>query len=179
MPVQFPAGYALAQLTRSHPRERFDSGVSEVNEWLKTKARQAQKKHLSVTRVLLNEEKAIAGFYTLAIGQINLDSLPARFARGLPRTMLPIVTLAWLGVDSKQQGKGLGRRLLASALGDCFQTGQQVPFVAVVLDCLNERAKRFYQRFDFQELPGHPMKLFLPWTLLEKMMETEGVDTQG
>jgi hypothetical protein len=45
-----------------------------------------------------------------------------------------------------------------------------MPFVAVLLDCATQNAKAFYQRYDFEELPGHPMALMLPWKLLDAMM---------
>ena len=61
--------------------------------------------------------------YTLAMGQVNFDELPREMARKLPGTLLPIITLAWLGVDEQYQGRGLGKRLLAQALSDCHATG--------------------------------------------------------
>lgn len=65
------------------------------------------------------------------------------------------------------------RLLLAQALRDCFEGGATFAFVAVVLDCLNDAAKSFYQRWDFQELPGHPYRLFVSYRQLEAMMEDE------
>ena len=35
------------------------------------------------------------------------------------------------------------------------------PFIAVILDCLEEETKGFYRRWDLQELPAHPLRLFL------------------
>ena len=142
-----------------------------MDRWLNKSARQAQEKRLSVTRVLLKEPNAIVGYYTLAMGQVNFDKLPHSYARKLPSTLLPIITLAWLGVDERYQGNGFGGRILAQALADCYTTGQTMPFVAVLLDCLNQGAKSFYRHYDFQELPGHPMNLMLPWSLLAAMME--------
>ncbi len=43
--------------------------------------------------------------------------------------------------------------------------------IAVLLDCIHEVAKAFYQRWDFEELPGHPFRLFLSAKRLEAMME--------
>jgi len=43
-------------------------------------------------------------------------------------------------------------------------------FVAVILDCLNDAAKAFYRKRDFQELPGHPCRLFVNYGQLEAMM---------
>ncbi|MDY0361442.1 MAG: GNAT family N-acetyltransferase [Desulforegulaceae bacterium] len=171
-PIQWPNGFTIEQLEKRHKRSVFCSGLDLVDNWLKKKARQAQGKKLSVTRVLLNEHDTIVGFYTLAMGQVNFDELPHEMIRKLPGTLLPIVNLAWLGVEINYQGKGFGERLLAQALADCHHTGQLMPFVAVLLDCATEKAKSFYQRYDFQELPGHPMKLMLPWNLLHSMMDS-------
>ncbi|MFM7518534.1 MAG: N-acetyltransferase, partial [Pirellula sp.] len=66
--VALPPGYWLEPLQRSHQRRAFDCGHGEVNAWLHTKALQHQDKRLSATRVLLNRDNAIAGFYTLATG---------------------------------------------------------------------------------------------------------------
>jgi SAM-dependent methyltransferase len=51
------------------------------------------------------------------------------------------------------------------------QAAELAGFIGVVVDCLNDGAKRLYQRFDFDEFPGHPMKLFLPKSLLDKLVE--------
>ncbi len=169
MPVVFPEGFSIAQLQKSHNRSAFNSGEHEVDEWLKSHARQAQSKHLSVTRVLLDTSDKIAGYYTLAMGQVHFDELPHELSRKMPSTMMPIITLAWLGIDKAYQKQGLGEKLLAQALKDCHDTGLRIPFIAVILDCLNKTAKSFYQKYDFSELPGHPMKLMLPWNLLDKI----------
>lgn len=168
--VVFPAGFTFALLQRSHPRSAFECGQAGVNDWMRTKALQNQEKHLSATKVLLDEENAIAGFYTLATGQVDFGDLPSELARQLPRRALPVAILAWLGVSKNHQGKKLGDRLLAQALRDCHEAGQTFAFVAIILDCVNDQAKRFYQRWDFAELPGSPYRLFLSSQTLASMM---------
>ena len=172
--VRFPEGFRLETLRREHPRRKFRSGQSQVDDWLATKAFQHQEKHLSVTRVLLGDVGALAGYYTLATGQVDFSELPADIIRRLPRRQLPVAVLAWLGVDQGFQGRGLGGLLLAQALRDCYDAGRTFSFIAVILDCLDDAAKAFYQRFDFQELPGHPYRLFLSAGQLDAMMERGG-----
>lgn len=171
--VRFPAGFRLERLAKGHDRRSFASGQDQVDDWLATKALQHQKKNLSVTRVLLTESGAIAGFYTLATGQIDFGDLPPEIAKKLPRRCLPAAILAWLGVALEHQGQGLGRRLLASALRDCWEAGQTFPFVAVILDCVDDAAREFYLQFDFASLPGHPYRLFLTADQLEAMMNAD------
>jgi hypothetical protein len=168
--VVFPAGFRLEALQRSHPRRRFDCGQEEVNDWLPTKALQSQHKHLSATKVLLDSAAAIAGFYTLATGQVDFGDLPDEAARDLPRRVLPVAVLAWLGVDIAHQKQGLGALLFGQALHDCYVAGQTFAFVAVIIDCVDDLAKAFYQHWDFAELPGHPYRLFLSARLLAAMV---------
>ena len=168
--VELPSGLRWERLKRDHPRRQFTCGQSEVDQWLRTKAWQHQKKHLSVTKVMLDADDRIAGYYTLATGQVDFSDLPAKIAKRLPRRFLPVAVLAWLGVSSDRQGLGTGRLLLAQALRDCYEAGDTFAFVAVVLDCLNDAAKAFYQKWEFQELPGHPYRLFVSHQQLEAMM---------
>jgi GNAT superfamily N-acetyltransferase len=168
--VVFPAEYRLCGLQREHPRKPFDCGNAAVNDWLRTKALQHQSKRLSVTKVLLDERGSIAGFYTLATGQVDFGDLPAEFARHLPRRALPVAVIAWLGVSTPHQGQHLGDRLLAQALRDCHIAGETFAFIAVILDCVDARARAFYQRWDFQEFPGNPCRLFLSAKSLAALM---------
>jgi hypothetical protein len=168
--VVFPSGFALESLQRSHPRSAFDCGQSELNDWLRTKAFQNQEKRLSATKVLLDQEGDIAGFYTLATGQVDFGDLPSELARQLPRRALPVAILAWLGVSTVHHGHKLGDLLLARALRDCHEAGQTFAFVAVILDCVDDQSKTFYQRWDFAELPGNPYRLFLSSQTLARMI---------
>lgn len=168
--VAFPQDFRLESLQRGHPRRHFDCGQGEVNDWLRSKALQHQEKRLSSTRVLVSPDGGIAGYYTLATGQVDFGDLPTELVRKLPRRALPVAVVAWLGVSLAHQGQQLGERLFAQALRDCYQAGQTFAFVAVILDCIDDRAKRFYQRWDFVELPGNPYRLFLSSQTLAAMM---------
>lgn len=168
--VKLPTGFRCERLKREHPRRQFACGQPEVDDWLRTKAWQHQKKHLSVTKVLLDVDDRIAGYYTLATGQVDFGDLPVEVSKQLPRRALPVAVLAWLGVSSDHQGQGIGRILLAQSLRDCFEASATFAFVAVILDCLTDHAKAFYRKWDFKELPGHAYRLFVSYRQLEAMM---------
>lgn len=170
-PVAWSNGFRLEPLQRHHPRRSFDCGQKLVNDWLRTKAFQHQEKRLSATKALLDPQGTLAAFYTLATGQVDFGDLPPELVKQLPRRALPVAVLAWLGVSQRHQGQRLGDLLLASALRDCYEAGQTFAFVAVILDCVDDRAKSFYQRWDFAEVPGSPYRLFLSAKTLAAMME--------
>jgi GNAT superfamily N-acetyltransferase len=168
--VALPAGLRWEPLRQGHPRKQFRCGEALVDDWLATKALQQQQKRLSTTKVLIDANDRIVAFHTLATGQVDFGDLPADLTRRLPHRALPVAILAWLGIDSAWQGQGLGERVMASALRDCHDASRTFAFVAVVIDCLNDSAKSFYQRWDFAELPGCPNRLFLSAQRLEAMM---------
>lgn len=169
--IVFPPSWRIEALRRDHPRQQFRSGDESVDQWLATQALQNLEKSLSTTNVLLDETDSIAGYYTLATGQVDFSDLPKSLTKGLPRRGLPVAVLAWLGVSAAIQGPGIGSRLLAHALRQCHLASQTFAFVAVILDSINDRAKRFYQTFDFEELPGYPYRLFLSAKQLETLMQ--------
>jgi GNAT superfamily N-acetyltransferase len=100
---------------------------------------------------------------------VDFAELPPELFRRLPRRNLPVAVLAWLGIRDGDQGHGHGRRLLAQALRDSYDAGQTFPFVAVILDCIDDKTLTFYQRWDFRPLPGHNYRLFLSWSQLQAM----------
>ena len=118
----------------------------------------------------MGDLRCIAGYYTLATGQIDFHDLPDELVWKLRRRVLPVALLAWLGVATRHKGHGLGRILVAQALRNCYEAGATFPFVAVLLDCLNDGAKQFYGHWDFQEVPGHPYRLLLSHRHLAAMM---------
>ena len=51
--------------------------------------------------------------------------------------------------------------LLADAIRRTVAVGDSVAIYAVIVDAENERAKAFYEKFGFVQLPSNPMRLFL------------------
>ncbi len=163
--------FKYERLERMHRRKDFCSGQFDVDDWLRTKALQHQEKHLSVTKVLVDSKQNLIGYFTLASGQVDFSELPLAVSKKLPKRLLPVAILAWLGVHKEYQGAGIGKQLLAQALNDCFLAGQTFPFIAVLLDCIDINSKNFYQQFDFQELSGHPYRLFLSIAQLKALVD--------
>ena len=172
-PIEFPPGMRIERLGRRHPRGTFRCGEPRVEDWLANKALQHQEKNLSVSKVLLDADSRIAGFYTLATIQIDFGALPLEVRKTLPRRALPVAVLAWFGIAADQQGKGLATRLFAQALRDCWDAGKTFAFVAIVIDCLGDSAKAFYQHWDFTEIPGNPLRLYLTARMLNALMKDD------
>lgn len=167
--LRLPEGLSLEKLAARHDRKNFFSGEEKVDQWFKGFAKQSQDKNLSRTTLLLNEAEEVLGFYTLVISYVSFEDLPISLRYKLPNAVLPAMKLTWLGVDESSQGQGLGAKLLASAMNDCYCLGQELAFCFVLLDCVSPVVKDFYQQFGFYDLPGHRLKMALPWKALKQM----------
>jgi ribosomal protein S18 acetylase RimI-like enzyme len=165
----------LELLERHHRRKAFSSGDRRVDEWLSRRALPAMRKNTSTTRVLADDRGAIAGFYTLANTALDVSLVPVDLFDGdLPRHPPPTLTLAWLGIDTRFNRRGLGTLLFARALADALHAYETVRFVAVIVDALTEKNVAFYESQGFRYVPGTANKLFLPAvTLVEIACQSE------
>src|SRR5262244_2794245 len=98
-------------LTKDHDRNSFDCGIPALDDYLKRYALQNQKKHAARTYVATRRDR-IVGYYSLAYGSVSLEEAPQSVKSGLARHPIPVILLARLGVDSTEQGHGLGAALL-------------------------------------------------------------------
>ena len=75
-----------------------------------------------------------------------------------------------LAVDSRFKGKGLGEALLLDALQRSFDATQSsMGSIAVIVDPIDDDARRFYSKFHFIEIPDSG-KMFLPMNIIEKLL---------
>ncbi len=168
-----PIDWRIEPLRREHDRARFNCGEPALDEYLARFARQNQESGVARTFVAVDdiEPARVLGYYSLAVGAIDKANLPPSAAKRFPNFPLPIARLARLAVDRSQQGKGLGEGLLLDALSRCVRVAEEVGIAAVLIDAKHERAKAFYQRYEFDTLPDHPLTLWLPLPAVRKLFE--------
>lgn len=155
--------WTIGRLDKSHDRSTFDCGQPTLNDWLKDRAGQFDRRDLSRTFVATrSEETPVLGYYAISMHRVVYDALPPSEAKGLPRLDIPVVLIGRLGVDKTVQGQGLGALLLVDALRRALQLSDQVGIRAVEVDALDEVARRFYLKFGFKSLLDDPQHLFLP-----------------
>ena len=101
----------IEKLRRDHPVESFDCGREELNRYLIRYAWQNQQAGAAQSYVGMAGE-VIAGYYTLAVGQVTFENAPER----LNKASCAIMLLARLAVDHRWQGQGVGKALLRDAM---------------------------------------------------------------
>ena len=162
--------WRIELLNRSHRRDHFDCGEESLNEFLSRYARQNDKKDISRTYVLLDDDSPdIVGFYTLCSGSVSFHSLPDDMARGIPRYPIPTAHIGRLAVDSQHQGKKLGALLLADALKRVRDVADEMGLHAVTVQALHTKAAEFYKAFGFQPFKGDRLNLFLPMATIRNL----------
>lgn len=134
----------------THRLDGFDCGVDDLNRWLGNSARVAAASGTAATYVLCRGEQ-IVGYYALAMSSVGHDDAPSRLRRGMPDPV-PVVLLARLAIDRREQGGSLGGALLVDALRRCVRGGREFGARAVVVDAISPHAADFYRHFDFREL---------------------------
>jgi len=115
------------------------------------------------------EETAIHGFYSLAMSAIRKDNLPPKHLNRFPNFPRPVARLARLAVDMRYQRQGLGELLLADALQRCLRLSEEIGMIGVVVDAKDEKARGWYERYEFERLPESPLTLWLPTAAISKL----------
>ncbi len=164
--------WRIERLDRGHLREGYDCGKRSLNDFLRTLVSQYEKRSLGRTYVALQrEDQRVLGYYTLASGSVEAESLPPNQARKLPRHAVPVVLLARLAVDRSAHGRGLGGLLLRDAMTRSLDLAEKLGIHAVVVDALDAQAKTFYERFGFKTLIDGEMRLFLPLSTIRSAIK--------
>jgi GNAT superfamily N-acetyltransferase len=158
-------------LDKKHNRDDFDCGKELLNNYLKNQAGQDIKRKLSACFVLAESTSdQIQGYYTLSNNSIPLSSFPEHIQKKLPRSYISIPTtlLGRLAIDTKYQGKGIGKILLIDALKRSYEISQEIGSFAVVVDPIDEEAEKFYEKYDFIKLHDSG-KMFISMKTLRQL----------
>lgn len=159
-------------LTKTHNLEPFDCGKEPLTSWLKKHALQSQAGQHTKTMVIA-EDDVVIGYYSYNVISVeHEDSTPERVKKGLAKHPIPVFLIARLALDKNHQGKGLGGRLLRHALKGAAAiaaSDEGVPIRAVIVDAIDDEARKFYAGFDFVEFPADTLRM---WILMKDLMAT-------
>jgi len=147
-------------LEAGHPLDAIDCGKPALNEWLIRHARQAHATGSARTYVVVDDQR-VAGYFSLAVGQIDSLDAPERVRKGMGNYPIPVVILARLAVSTVDQGRRLGVGLLQDAIRRTLAVADQAGVRALLTHPIDETAARFYLRFGFEVSPAREQQLIL------------------
>jgi len=147
------------KLNLSHQIKGFDSGNSQLDDWLKNRAIKNEIEGASCTYVLCNGDVVI-GFYCLANGSVFQSVATGKVRRNMPDP-IPVMVIGRLAIDRSWQGKGLGRALLKDAILRTLQASEIAGIRAILVHAISENAKLFYEKCGFTVSPIDEMTLMI------------------
>ena len=157
---------APEHLSAAHDVSAFDSGVPELDIWLKRRALQNEASGASRTYVVSAVGRVI-GYYALATGAVAQHRATGKVRRNMPEP-IPVMVLGRLAVDRGHQGQGLGAALLKDALLRTLNVASMAGIRAVLLHAISDDARRFYERAGFSASPVDPMTMMMTLADVEK-----------
>lgn len=154
-------------------RDGFSCGIDPLDRYLKRVLSQDIKRNAASGFVLHEKgSTSLLGYYTLSAAGFDLCSLPEDWKKRFPRyPQVPATLLGRLAISKKAQGKGLGELLLMDALNRAWRNRDVIASSAVIVDAINDDAKRFYEHFTFEPLENSENRLFLPMKKVAKLFE--------
>lgn len=162
--------WMIERLTNQHDRTAFHCGQPTLDDWLRFRVSQFEKRDLARTYVAVQKgDSAVLGYYAISNHRVTHQALPADQAKGLPRIDIPVILLGRLAVDESVQGLGLGELLLVDALRRAQHVADQAGVRAVEVDAIDEKARSFYAKFGFVRLVDDPNHLFLQMQVIRKL----------
>ena len=150
----------IEKLKRDHALEGFDCGKEPLNRFLIHFALQNQQANASQTYLAMATDRVI-GYHTLVVGEVAHGDVPDRIKKGLARHHIPVMLLARLAVTRDWQGRGIGPALLKDALLRTLQAADIAGIRAFAVHAKDDKARAFYEHFDFAASPTDPMHLFI------------------
>ena len=145
-------GLRIRALEVEEDRSAFTSGDEELDRFFRKYAGQNQfRHHLGVTYVATDGDET-CGFLTVSASSIEIDDLPGRRRKRLPRDPLPVLRVARLATAAEHRGIGVGRLLLRCAFQLALDMSGELGCIGVVVDA-KEEAVSYYARYGFEPLP--------------------------
>jgi GNAT superfamily N-acetyltransferase len=152
---------AVEKLSSRHHVKGFKSGKHSLDHFLKRYALKNQEVDSAQTYIV-HRDGCVVGYYSLTVGSVDqVDCAPAITADMPPDYPIPVILLARLAVDRKEQGRGLGSALLKDALLRIASAAEIVGARAVLVHAIDAEAKAFYEHFEFEEFPAGSFHLML------------------
>lgn len=146
-------------LADGHDLDPFRCGNAALDEWLVRHARRATRQGTR-TYVLVDDDRAVVGYFAIAPHLVEREELPRRIGRGAP-SRIPAVLLAKLALHERLHGQGLGSELLVHALTTIVTAARTAGGKLIVLDAIDERPASFYRAHDFQPTGSDPSRLVM------------------
>ena len=138
-------------LAARHDRGSFDCGEPSLDEWLRRYAGQNRRGNTAATWVIADRDERVVAYASLSMTALDHSAAPAPVAKGSPDPV-PALLIGRFAVDRSVAGLGVGTTLVGHILATALELNEKAAFKAVVATAINDRARRWWERFGFVPL---------------------------
>jgi hypothetical protein len=172
-----PGFIPVESLNANHDLSQFSCGKAAMDNWLRRHALANQQLDSSKTFVTCptSDRQRVGGYYSLTVASVQRENAPATVSEGMPPYAIPVVVLARLARDEKFANAHLGAALLKDALIRTVRVASEVGIRAMFVDALDDEARGFYERFQFERSPVSEHQLFLPMNRIRASVVAAGL----
>ncbi|MGC9221175.1 MAG: GNAT family N-acetyltransferase [Solirubrobacteraceae bacterium] len=150
--------YLSERISLRHDLTEFACGDQTLDRWLLGSALTADAMGTARTYVW-SENNVVIGYFSLCPHEVRRDELPSKLSHGAAHS-IPAILLARLALDRRLHGQGLGASLLFDALTRASDAIEMAGGRLIVVDAIDEPARRFYEHHGFRAAPTRPPRLF-------------------
>lgn len=132
----------------------YERALIEQNEW-----------RCGATKVLVDDNDQILGYYTLAMQTIGLNYGPTGYPKDRRVTA---VLIGQFAVNKNFEGMGLSKVLFKSTIKEIIEVAKHIGVYVIIVDPVNEKVLPFWEKFGFSRFRDgslrmlYPMKIILP-----------------
>lgn len=161
--------WIFERLTKQHDRSKFSCGVDVLDDYLKRRVGQEQRRGVTFPYVLTRgDDPNVLAYYTLSATSVDLSDLPPAMAKQLGYPAAPAALIGRLAVDQSLQGQGAGQLVLVDALRRLAATDSMAIMLGVV-DPKDDEAERFYAKLGFERFAGDDWRMFIPFKTIKNL----------
>ena len=164
--------YKLVSIKDIQPKSKlkdFDCGTEVLNDFLIRYSLKNDILGIGKTFVALDEREDVVGYFTLATAQVVFKDIPDTYRSKLPKYPIPALRIARLAVSKNQQGKGIGKWMLAQAFIKIIHVAEITGLYFIIVDA-KETSKSFYEHYGFIKFKDKELSYFLPVDTVRKAM---------
>lgn len=158
-------------LNASHDLSSFECGLDSVDSWFRDKALAANESAQVRAHVCLTDDDRPLAFYALrhVIVNISAESKTTQRLADAADGQATGILLAQMGVNLVDQGAGVGKKVVRSAMETAVRAHQQASFRLFVVDAENDGLVPYYSQFGLKAL-SDGRRLIMKMSAVEKVV---------
>lgn len=159
---------SIEPLKEDHLLDGFDSGETELDDWLVHRGWRNQLAGFSRVYVT-TDGRRVVGYHAVSAFALLRADATGRARRQAP-SQIPAILLGRLAIDRDAQGRGLGAGLLRHAMELTVAASDTIGVRMLVVTALHPAAAEFYERFGLKPSPTNPLDLMITVADIEASM---------